>query len=173
MELVKKAEKALEPLFSGLPNLPAETRKALANIATWLALVSGVLQLLAAWWLYQSAKVADNYLEAYDRLVRATTGSSVNTVDISIWVWLGVAVLVVDAIILLVAFPKLKAKMRSGWDLLFLGALVNVVYGVLTLFVDTARGGFGSLVLSLLASAVGFYLLFQVKGQFTHGEAKQ
>lgn len=164
MELVHKAEKALEPVFKGLPALPKETKKGLASIMTWLALAFGILQLLAAWWLYDWAKTADSYVDAANSFLRAYGADTINS-GLTFWVWVAIAFLVIDAIILLVAFPKLKNRLRGGWDLLFLGALVNLLYGVASLFID-GRGGIGSLVWTIVASGIGFYLLFQVREFF-------
>jgi hypothetical protein len=76
-----------------------------------------------------------------------------------------VAVLAVEAVILLLAFPKLQKRQRAGWDLLFLGALINVVYAVLQIF--TYQRGVGSFIMSLIGSALGFYLLLEVKSKFS------
>lgn len=165
MELVHKAEKALEPLFKGLPSLPKDAKKALAGITTWAALIGGVLQLLAAWWLYDAASKVDEIAD-WVNTWSAAYGGDTTTAGLTFWVWAGIAVLVVDAIILLMAFPKLKAGKKAGWDLLFLGALINVAYGVVSLFIDGSRGGVGSLIGALIGSAIGFYLLFQVREHF-------
>ena len=73
-------------------------------------------------------------------------------------------VLVVEGVLFLLAFPKLQKRERKGWDLLFLAALLNVAYSVLTIFIDGR--GFGSFLVNLVGSAIAFYLLFQVKSKF-------
>jgi O-antigen/teichoic acid export membrane protein len=62
------------------------------------------------------------------------------------------------------AVSPLMKRLRRGWDLLFLSALINLVYAVVTIFIDSR--GIGSFFLSLLSSAIGFYLLFQVRSKF-------
>ena len=47
MEHVRKLEKSLGDLFKGAPNLQKSTKKTLADIWPWVALVLGTLQLLA------------------------------------------------------------------------------------------------------------------------------
>lgn len=164
MELVHKAEKALEPLFSGLPSLPKDTKKGLAGIWPWLALIAGVLQLLAAWWLFDWARNADKWIDATNTFLRAYGADTINS-GLTAWVWIGIILLAIDGVILLLAYPKLKNGKKLGWDLLFLGALINLVYGVASLFID-GRGGLGSLLWALIGSALGFYLLFQVREHF-------
>ena len=70
--------------------------------------------------------------------------------------------LVVSAAIMLLAFSPLRAHLKRGWDLLLLGALVNLVYGIVMAF-DRSYGGFSSLVSALIGSAIGLYFLFQVR----------
>lgn len=79
-------------------------------------------------------------------------------------IYIGVIMLAIDAVILLLAFPKLQKRQKSGWDLLFLGALINLAYGVVQMF--TYQRGVGSFIGSLIGSAIAFYLLFQVREKF-------
>jgi hypothetical protein len=70
-------------------------------------------------------------------------------------------------VILLMAYPHLVKRARRGWDLLFLGSLLNVVYSLVSVFIDGR--GFSNFLLSLVGSAIGFYLLFQIKDRYkTH-----
>lgn len=163
MDLVHKAEKAMEPAFKSLPPLPKDLKKGIADITPWLALIGGVLQLLAAWWLYRWASAANELVEWANRLSAAYGGPT--TSRMTFWVWLGVASLVISGVIMLLAFPRLQKRQKAGWGLLFLGALFNVVYAVISLFID-GRGGVGSLLWTLLMSAVGFYVLFQIREHY-------
>ena len=166
MGAVKQLESSIEKVFKDLPHLPESSREGLAKIWPWLALIGGVVQLMAAWALYRVADWADkvydlaNSLSAYYGVREVGPSSFDKTV-----IYVGVAVLAVEAVILLLAFPKLQKRQRSGWDLLFLGALINVVYAVLQIF--TYQRGIGSFIMSLIGSALGFYLLFEVKGKFS------
>ncbi len=163
MEAVKNIEKSIEKAFKDLPHLPESSREGLAKVWPWLALIGGIVQLLAAWSLYRLADWADATvsLAAYYR-VDVGPSSFDKTV-----IYLGVAVLAVEAVILLMAYPKLKNRQRAGWDLLFLAALVNVAYSVVQIF--TYDRGFGSFLFGLIGSAIGFYLLFEIKSKFTAG----
>ena len=62
------------------------------------------------------------------------------------------------------AYPGLNARKIAGWNFMFMGALLNAVYGVFSALND--RGGAGSLISSLLGTIIGLYFLFQVKDQF-------
>ncbi len=164
MEVVNKAEKALEGPFSSLPVLPKDASKGLAQIVPWLALIGGVLQLASAWWLYDWARTVNEWTEAANRFSAAFGGGRVNA-GLTVWVWLAVAVLAVSGVILLAAFPKLQKKAKAGWNLLLLGVLIYLAYGVVSLFID-GRGGVGSLLGVLIGFAISTYLLFQVREYF-------
>jgi len=165
MKSLKVAEDKLSDVFKGLPPLPDSTKEGLAKVWPWLALVGGIVQLLAAWALWNLAnwasRVTDiaNSLSVYYGGYQAGPSSFDKTV-----IYAGILLLVVDAVILLMAFPKLQKRLRSGWDLLFLGTLINLVYGIVQIF--TYQRGVGSFIGSLIGSALAFYLLFQVREKF-------
>lgn len=167
MAALKKAEQSLQDVFKGLPPLPANAKESLAKAWPWLALVFGVLQLAAAWALWRLTQVTQALSDFANSLSVYYTGRTVglSSLDKTL-IYLGLAVLVVDAVILLMAYPELKKRTARGWDLLFLGALLNLLYAVLTIFIDGR--GMGSFIFSLLGSGVGFYLLFQVREKYHH-----
>lgn len=165
MENVHKIEKQLEGTFKDLPQLSDSTRETLANIWPWLALIGGIVQLWAAWILYALTSVASSYLDAINSLSLATTGQNIGPTGLDkTIIYLGIILLIVDAVILLMAFPLLQKRSRRGWDLLFLAALINLAYGVLQIF--TYQRGFMTFVGSLIGSFIAFYLLFQIRGKF-------
>lgn len=162
MAALQNAEQKLGDLFKGLPPLSKNAKEALANAWPWIALVFGVLQLAAAYWLWKLTQYTSAFNDLANSLSTYYTGESVglSSMDKTI-IYLGIAVLVVDAVILLMAYPHLKTRTRRGWDLLFLGSIINVLYSLVSLFIDGR--GFGSFLFGLIGSAVGFYLLFQVR----------
>lgn len=168
MKALQNAENSLAKVFKDLPQLPESTKEALAKFWPWLALVGGVLQLFAALALWRLANWADRVTDVSNALSVYYTSyvAGPSSFDKTI-IYLGVVVLLVEAVLLLMAFPKLQKRERAGWNLLFLGAWINVGYGVLQIF--TFDRGFGSFVGSLIGSAVGFYLLFQIREKFSGG----
>lgn len=147
-------EKMLDDLFKNIPPLPEEVRKGLATAMPWLALAGGVLSLIAAWYLYQAAA----WVSQWTAYVAPVSG-------IGVAAWLGIAILVAQAVIAFMAFPALREQKKSGWNLMLWMALATVVYGVV---VNLLRGymDLGGFLFSLLGSAVGLYLLFQVRSFF-------
>lgn len=157
MDSVKKLENKLGELFKDAPALPENVKEFLVKAWPVIALVFGVLQLLAAiglWSLARSVERLDNMVNFY------TYQTGLSTTD-RLAIYLGIAILIVDAVILLTAYPHLKKRAARGWDLLFLGSLINVAYSLVSLFINDR--GVGSFFFSAIGSIIGFYLLYQVR----------
>jgi hypothetical protein len=161
LKTIKKLEDKIAPFFKDLPALPGSSRESLVKAWPWIALVFGVLQLFAAWALWnliRAAQVAVGYGSLYIRHPYAMSGTD------RLVSYAGIGFLLVDAVILLKAYPELKKRSRRGWELLFLGLCLNVVYSVVSLFISGR--GVGSFIFSFIGSGVGFYLLFQVRSKY-------
>ncbi len=161
-------EKMLGDAFKNVPSLPEEARKGLANATPWLALAGGVLSLVAAWYLYQAVAAVDMYVSG----VYSTFGytAPVAGVGLSPVVWLSIGILVAQAVLSFIAFPALRTHKKSGWNLMLWMALASIAYGVVAnLF--SGYFNFGGLVIALIGSAAGLYLLFQIRSYFGGTEA--
>ncbi len=152
--LLDQIEKTLEPIFKGLPPLPKNVNDWFVKAWPVLALVLGVLQLLATWSLWHDGHIVNTIL-SYDRLVGAPS-------SLGLFYWLGLIILLIDAVVLFMAYPGLVARTLAGWKMLFLATVVYVVFGVFSAF-DSYYGGFGDLVITLIVSAIAFYFVFQVR----------
>lgn len=143
--------------------LPENNRKTLANALWWLALVGGLLQLYLAWRLWDSSHRVNeviDYLNSY----AAAYGVDTRADNLGLAFYLVLLTLLASGALLLLAAPGLKAMKKSGWNLVFYSLLVNLVYGIVTLFTD--YGDLGTLFGAALGSLVGAYLLFQVRDHF-------
>ncbi len=162
---IAKSERTLEATASEFPPLPRQWRQNLANWWPWIALVSGILQIMASytlWHLTQMAEIIMRNAQLYGPTYVTTGPGFIEKVAI----YIGLITLASEGTVLLLAFSPLKKKMRKGWDLVFLAALINLAYAVIAIFI-TDRG-VGSSFGSLIISAIGFYLLFQIKDYFYH-----
>ncbi len=164
MKAVKDIENKLGDLYKGAPAMPDSSKESLANAWPWIALVFGVLQLLAAWFVWGVIASVEKLYTATN-IYTAYTGVNygLSSMD-KLFIYLGAVMLVVDGVILLMAYGPLKNRARRGWDLIFLAALLNLAYAVVSLFIQDR--GVGSFIGSLIGSAIGFYLLFQVRDKF-------
>lgn len=165
--MLEQLEKQIGNLLSGLPQMPENARKTLAQWWPVLGLIAGILQILGALSLWRLSRSLSGWADYANQLSRSYgLGSTVP--DLSIFYWLGLLSLAASGVIMLIAYSHLKAKRKQGWDLLFLSAVINLAYGIFMLFVDNYYGGVDTLIGTLISSTIGFYLLFQVKDQFTH-----
>ena len=72
--------------------------------------------------------------------------------------------MVAQAVLLLMAYQKLKVHQKAGWNLIFYSSLVSLVTGALYLL--TPYYGATSLVGVLIGVVIGWWLLFQIRGKF-------
>lgn len=166
MSALKSLETSLEDIFvKKAPALPAGGKKALVEYLPWINLVVGLLSLWAAYALWQWAHVASRAIDYLNSISSLYGGQAVATNRMSVGIWLGLIVMAVQALLYLAAFPGLRDRKKSGWNLVFYALLVNVVYGVVVLFTD--YGGVGNLIGSAIGSAIGFYFLFQIRGSYS------
>jgi hypothetical protein len=170
---MKELENQLDKLFGkkGPVQLPENAKKTLVEWLPWINVVFGVLQLWAAWALWQLGHALNNFVNYTNTLSQVYgTGQVVNQLDTFYWVSL--IVLVLDAVLILAAFPGLKARSKAkGWNLLFYATLVNLAYGVVRLFTSIGSGP-GSLVGSVIGAAIAFFFLFQVRDYYNGHKAK-
>lgn len=146
------------------PKLPVNARKMIADWAPWVALIVGVVSLLGAYWLWQAANAASTWLNYANQLSAAYGGTAVATSNMTVWVWVALLVLVAEGLLYLLAFPGLKARKKAGWNYLYWGALLNIAYAVVNIFTFNGVGGF---IGSLIGSAIGLWILFQIRSQYT------
>src|SRR4051812_19104649 len=128
MSMVKDLETKLAGVFKGAPAMPASGKESLVKAWPAIAAVFGVIQVLVAlglWHLVRATTALSNYYYSY---VKDVTGQSIglSSTDKAL-LYLGIIFLLVDAVILLMAVPKLQKRAKAGWDLLFLGALLNTL----------------------------------------------
>lgn len=85
-----------------------------------------------------------------------------NAAQPTFMLWLSLAVLIAQIVIMFVSVPKLLKRQRNGWLLVFYADLISLVYGIFSSF---AYGYFAisSIIWALISAAIGLYVLFQVR----------
>lgn len=133
--------KSMEEMFKKLPALPASGVDVLFKIAPWIALIFGILGILGS-------LAAFGIFTAYAPLATAVG------VNYGLGYVAGVGG-AIASVLLLVAFPGLKAGKMGGWKLLFYSEAVSA----LTSLVGISIGG-------IIGALIGFYILFQIKPRY-------
>lgn len=166
MKQLEQAEKTIGDLFKSAPVLPKNSKDAIVNVMPWIALIFGVIQIIVAYGVWQLAHVVDRAADLINTYAAYYTvpAAHISAFDRTV-IYLGAVVLLIDGVIGIMAYKALAARQRRGWDLMFLAALVNLAYAVISIFINGR--GVGSFIMSLLGSAIGFYLLFQIKETYT------
>lgn len=158
-------ETGLDKMFKVIPSLPEGFRKGLATALPWISLVGGVLTLIACWYLYQAAVLVGQIYSYADNLYTNLGYSSAAT-GASVFIWVSLALLAVQAIMFLVAFPSLQKRKKMGWSLLLWAAFINIVYDVVYSLFGYGSMNFGQLIMYLIGVIIGLYFLFQVRPYF-------
>ncbi len=143
----KQWTKALDDSYAKLPALPKGATDFIVNIAPWLSLVFGVLSILVGVSAFGFLAVLSPFAAVAGAGAYAITGL------------LSSIVLLVEGVIMIVAFPSLKNRAQRGWNLLFWSLVLSVVSSVLTLNV------FG-VVQSVVGALIGYYFLYQMKSYY-------
>ena len=147
--------------------LPENAKKVIVDILPWLNLIFGILTLLSAYWLYQAATVVEKWVGWANDISQSYGGQAVQTSHLSPMVWAGIIVLAVEGVLWIAAFPGVREKKKTGWNLLFYALLVNIVYGFLALFINVGSySGISGFIGYAISTAIGLYLLFQIRSAF-------
>lgn len=131
----------VEDWFLKLPALPKGGREAIVGITPWIALIFGILGVLAS-------LAGIGVLTALSPFVYVGGGHPLGAILSSI---LGL----VASILLLVAYPGTKARKMHGWNMLFWSELASLVGAVVAISVS-----------GVLVSLIAFYLLYQIKSYY-------
>lgn len=126
--------------FNKLPPLSKGGKDAIVNITPWVALVFGVLGILAS-------LAGFGILTALSPLVMLGGGISAAGTNI-----LQALIGIVGSVLLLLAFPGTKAKKINGWNMLFYSEVVNTLSAVIAVNLT-----------GIIISLISFYILFQIK----------
>ncbi len=125
-------------LFKNVPHVSAHVQEVLVKIAPILALVFGILGVIAG-------------LAAVGLSPVALFGGP----QASMVVLVSGACSIGSSVLMLMAYPKLTKHQYAGWKLLFWSEVVGVVSALLSLSAP-----------SILGVIIGFYLLYEIKGRY-------
>lgn len=157
-------EKSIAGVFKGAPALPKGAKEWLVKYLPWLTVLGAIGSAWAAYAVWHWAHLVGQWADYLNTVSALYGGTTVATTRMTVWIWIGFIVLLAEAVIYLAAYPGLKAVKKAGWNFLFLGSIVNLVYGVVMVFSD--YNGAGNLVGAVIGAIIGWYLLFQIRDHY-------
>lgn len=131
--------------------LPPKAKEVLVTVAPWAVLVVAVLLLPTIFAVFSLGTTLSGVYDAY---IIATAGPIY---------YVGIAILVVQVVLMALSIVPLMKRQRNGWLLAFYSSTISVVYSAVA-----ALGYFnlGNLVMGLIGAAIGYYVLFQVRSYY-------
>lgn len=143
--------------------MPEGGRTWIANNIWWLALAGGVFSLIGAWNAWRTTQYVSQLGTYLDEVARQYGTPTVQS-SFGLTYYLALAAMVAQGVLMLMAFQKLKAHQKAGWNLVWYSSLISLAIGVLYIF--TPYYGVMSLVMVAIGVAIGWWVMFQIRGKF-------
>ncbi len=143
--------------------IPKAGRDWIVQFGPWITLVIGILLLPALFALFGVIGLASGTMGMYGAYAGSAYASAISAS--LVWVWLAVFLLIIELIVIFISVPMLLKRQRKGWLLIFYVDILSLAYGI----VSSLTSGYfnlGSLFFTLIAAAVGFYVLFQIRSSY-------
>ncbi len=133
----------MQEWFDKAPALPKNAREAIVRITPVLAIIFGVLGLLGS-------LAGLGFLTAFAPFAFLGGVNGYGSGFIAALFWL------VSSVLLIAAFPGVRARKINGWNMIFWSELVSFAGSIISL----------SIVSGIIGALIAFYLLFQIKSYY-------
>jgi hypothetical protein len=147
MNYLNDLAKTLDKSYAKLPALPKGARDFISQMSPWLALIFGVLAILAGITAFNSISFFSSLA-----VIAGASGFAFSAI-------LSMIILVIEGVIELMAYSPLKAGKVKGWNLLYYGLILSLVSSIVYLNVS-------SIISSLIGALIGYYFLYQIKSYY-------
>ncbi len=166
LHVLETTEAKLDILFcKKVPfQLSESSRRTIVNNMPWLALLLGILSLLATLSLWRWSHTTQASIDYLNQLSQELGGKTITAQRLTVFVWCSMAILFAEALIFLSAFSGTRKRRKAGWNMIFYALLINIIYGIVITL--SAYDGGGRLIISLLTSTLGLYFLFQIRSYY-------
>jgi hypothetical protein len=131
--------------FDKFPALPKNWREVLVKIAPILSLIFGIIGIIAC----------IGGLGILSPAPLAFFGGAAGIASYGTGI-LAVLIYLIGYVLLLAAYPGLRARKYKGWKLLFWNGIVNLIGGLVSL----------SILSAIIGALIGFYLIFQIRSYY-------
>ncbi len=136
------------PLFAKAPHLPQSARDVLVKIAPWLALLGGVLGIMAMLSAGMLGAMLSLSMFGYGLL--------------QISMLLSFIASLIASVLYLLAFSPLRKMQKKGWNYIFYGMVLTIIVAILNMVLGYGSGALGTVIGAL----IGFWLMFEVRGMY-------
>lgn len=167
MDSISKLEGTIEGWMKSFPHLPENVRKWIAQYA-WainlIGLILSAVMLVVAIGGIIFAYIAASTVTSYTALYYGLSGYSQAFMITTI-----IAILSFAATIVLtaMAIKPLKSMNKRGWDLLFIVALIEVVFSIISAVADfSVFTIIPNLIFTAIGFMIGMYILFEIRSYF-------
>lgn len=141
--------------------IPKAGTEWIVKYGPWIALVGGILAAI----IIVPTTFAALSLVGYSSAVYGAYGYYNSAVAAAVPVlYLSLAVLALQLVLMFVAIPMLLKRQRKGWLLLFYADIISAAYSLVSSF--TYGFNFGTLLGGLIGAAIGFYVIFQIRSYY-------
>jgi hypothetical protein len=147
MNYLNDLAKTLDKSYAKLPALPKGAKDFIAQVSPWLALIFGILAILAGISAFNTLSYVSSLA-----VIAGVRGFAFTAI-------LSMIILIIEGVIELMAYSPLKAGKVKGWNLLYYGLILSLVSSIVTLSVS-------SIISSLIGAAIGYYFLYQIKSYY-------
>lgn len=136
-------------------HLPKDFKEFVVKYGPWATLVIGILLLPLILAALGASILVGSVATAYgvDR--------------IGLFYWLAIVMLVVQIAVMFYSVPKLLARERFGWQLIFYASVANIAYSVLNGAATGLASFVVSITLGLVPALAGLYVIFQIREYYT------
>lgn len=172
MSTLKNLEQTLVNWQKNSPvHLPVTWRRWLGDNSWWLVIVGIVLSALSVIGSLRMLLWTEDLLRTTRQFAESFGVTVPNTgVMYDVGLWISVATLAAAALIQIKSIQPLRDKKKSGWDLLFLAAVISLVGSLVS---GLVTGSIVGTVLGIaVAAVISWFVLFEIRGQFLQADKK-
>lgn len=160
---LNRLENKLAEYYKGAPALPKGFKEGLVKWLPWISLVGGLLVLWGAWTLWSWGHALTSWINYSTRFYG--TEPVIIHPAFGVFAWLALAFLIAEGILYLLAFPALRDRKKTGWDYLFGGVLLTLLYAIALAI--SPYGGIDTIIWALIGTIVALYVLYQIRGSYS------
>lgn len=139
--------------------IPTAAKEWIVRYGPWITVAVAVLLALATIPALFAALALTGYVSTFGVAAGATVG-------IMPMLYLAIAILVIQLIVMFISVPMLLKRQRKGWLLVFYSVLISFAYSVVNAF-SYGYFGLSTIIMGLIGAAIGFYVLFQIRSYYT------